>query len=799
MLGLFVVGVLAGCNDSASPNKSAPAASVVLDRTMIAYNTAMTYADSGEVIWKYTLDGQTHEERFPWSVTLERPNKLRAHMYAATIVCDGKDFWASLADVPNQVVKLTAPPVLTSERIFATPILLDEMTNRIASASVALPFLVDDDPQRAILQNGAPRHLEPQTIDQSPCYGIAIERQDGQLKLWIDQVTYVIRRIEFPLDAMRQYMSTKGKLGDMSLVGELRGAQLNGKIDPVAFKFEPPVGAKVLSEFEITARPEPPTALLGTQPGDFQFVGLDGAKIDLKALAGKTTVLAVWAASIPTSVDNLPYLQAVYDQFKGDQRVRFLAVSIDAAPASGPVQVSTSGGGAQLPVVTNQELESTLAKAKVTIPIARDTHQQTQKALGIIPLPSIVILGPTGIIEDHLIGVEPELSKLLPARLETVLAGKHVYAEAKQRHEDQLRKYEQQFQTSNEQAPLLKAELAAASQPQQLQLKPLWKSVDVAAPGNVLAVADGDTTKLFVLDGLTTVVEFDAAGKVVARHELDLPKEPQEGVVSYLRTAFDASGARWFAGTVSNQQQVHVFDANWKRQFSYPDGESSTGIADVQFGDLDGDGQPELNVGYFGVVGIHNVTLDKRQRHWSNRSVANVFGLAVVGPDISHRRQLWCANEQGTIAVIDHQGVEGLSLAVANRFIRLVRAADLNGDGEAEVIGVATSQQGEDTLVGIDGGGRELWNYPLPPGLQTMPALEMIGWGPTAAGSKQQSWIVAGPDGSVHLIGVNGRPIDRWNHGSAISGLALVRAATPMIVIASGKSVQAWSLEPAGK
>jgi hypothetical protein len=287
---------------------------------------------------------------------------------------------------------------------------------------------------------------------------------------------------------------------------------------------------------------------------------------------------------------------------------------------------------------------------------------------------------------------------------------------------------------------------------------------------------------------------LNVRGDVLNTYKLELPKEPEEGIVSFLREAVDSDKRRFFVGAASSRQQMHVFDSDFKRLYSYPEGTSVAGIADVEVGDLDGDGHPEFNVSYYDVVGVQNVALDGRRR-WANRALANCFRIALTAPDQAGHRHLLCANERGTVVPIDYQGHEESPITIGQRFIRAVFAADLQGNDTRQYCGIGVVRTGQETLVGFDLVRGETWNYPLPAGMQNHAALEMVTWG-DVLGRKPGQWLTAGADGSVHIISAEGSPIDHFNYGNAISGLAVTRGEGPILLVATAKNLEAWKVEP---
>jgi hypothetical protein len=214
-------------------------------------------------------------------------------------------------------------------------------------------------------------------------------------------------------------------------------------------------------------------------------------------------------------------------------------------------------------------------------------------------------------------------------------------------------------------------------------------------------------------------------------------------------------------------------------------------VADAQLADLDGDGQPEMLVSYWGVVGVQGATLEG-QRAWANKSLEHVFRIAVTGEDAKGQRRLLCTHSQGTLASMDHNGTAGQPIGVGTHFLRSIHIADLEGDGQMEYLGLASSAAGADTAMGINLAGEELWNHPLPRGVQKHP-IEMVLWG-DLVGEGSQQWIVAGPDGSIHLIAANGTVIEQFNYGAALAGLAVTRInGKPALVVATAAGVDAWS------
>jgi hypothetical protein len=99
-----------------------------------------------------------------------------------------------------------------------------------------------------------------------------------------------------------------------------------------------------------------------------------------------------------------------------------------------------------------------------------------------------------------------------------------------------------------------------------------------------------------------------------------------------------------------------------------------------------------------------------------------------------------------------------------------------------------------DTAVGLSTDVREKWQYELPLGAQSVPALEMIASGRIVG--QEGQWLLAGADGSIHVLSADGSLVDRFNYGAAISGLGVAQLnSQPALLVATAKGVDAWAVQ----
>lgn len=62
---------------------------------------------------------------------------------------------------------------------------------------------------------------------------------------------------------------------------------------------------------------------------DITLERADGTKLQLSSLFGKTLYLDFWATWCPPCCAEIPYLEALSEQFKGNQDVRIVSISVD--------------------------------------------------------------------------------------------------------------------------------------------------------------------------------------------------------------------------------------------------------------------------------------------------------------------------------------------------------------------------------------------------------------------------------------------------------------------------------------
>jgi outer membrane lipoprotein-sorting protein/peroxiredoxin len=803
-IGLLLL-VAAGCTQTtqATSQKEKPlppdTAGDVLERVIEAYHQADSYQDSGRLVIRYTVDGEVVSQTSEFSLALSGPNRMRMRALDALAVCDGQTFYATIDEAPGEVLNVAAPEELSPVAVYGHPVLGTALNQVVGS--VPLSLFLDPNPLVGLLYNAQSPQLDtPEKIDADTYYRVRIDRRDGPLVLWVDQETFVVRRVDYPPDGYRRLMEPQvGEITDMTITAELEGAQLNPVIDDSTFRFEMPKGARLVKRFDVVR--------FGSRIPRFTLRTLDGQVLTRESLSDKIVIIKFWQTDdVLTYLDDLSGFEQVQKRYQEEDSIVFVAVSTD------------------LTETPDDDLRAALERVNLALLVARTDAETLVRSFALESVPTTMILGRDGILQERTEGADPKEAVSLPAKLDTLLAGGDLYLEAPEEAHDYMFYSGLHWQNpppppDDDEPPAVggsvaTGEIASRTEPDFLQMKRVWSCsqrtpalrqaanerpetgpVAPKRPGNLLAIpGDSRSDRLFVLDGSLSVAEIDADGRMVARHRLELPYR-DDTAVAFLRTATDAAGNRYILGSKAGVQQVHLFDAEWKRLLSFPEAGSHPGISDATLADLDGDGKLEMLVGYLAEVGIHCVTLDG-ERLWRNREAENQPWLAVTGPNRRGRRELLAA--QGMILPIDAAGRQQSPIVLSEAYVRLIFTADLDGDKALEWCAITSPGPGKppaDVAVGFSPDGTEQWTYPLPQGVQQHASLEMVVSG-NLLGDEVGQWIIAGADGSLHILDIDGNLIDRFNYGAAPSGMAVAKVkGRPALVIATDDSVDAWRFE----
>jgi|GEM_PF-979841 len=748
-------------------------AAQILQRMIDTYRAADSYQDQGILALSYRYGGESRKDVSQASVSWIRPNHLRLRAYQLSLSVDGEKLRARVADestnnIGNQLLVRHAGDGTSLNDLYEDSLVKDVLTGGRGGQPVQLELLMQEKPLQAFLKEGVSlEKMSAARIEGHLCDRLAVKTVDGRYELWIDQQQFLLRRLVYPAESFVRDMLEDPQISDVQLVAELRSAELNPQLGQNEFALRVPEAAKQVERFVLPPQPLA-TDLYGKRVGTFQFQGLDGKAVSRESLAGQVSVL-MWFTDHPANRSTVAALDSVASQFKDDPSVSIYAVCTEPSE------------------VQDQRIIDLTKDWKLKLPVVRDLEAYGRDVFRIPVAPTLVALDGRGRLHLFEAGPNAELNVQLPLKLKELLAGKSLADETLAEFAAEQKSYEEEVAQSH-QASLTSTRIKPAGEPELFKLEKIWVNKDCQQPVNPLLVPEADGKySLFVLDG-GHVVQLDTEGKTVERIDLKLK---EQGQVSYLRTAVDEEGDRWFAAGQMGGHCVYVFNRKWQQQFSFPAVEQShPGIEDFQLADLDRDGLVELYLGYRGVVGVQRISLSGL-RLWGFRGVEGVLSLTAgnaVGDAPGH---LLVTTEAGSLYRLDPAGQAGREVRTSELPVHHLFRAGFSAEQGAQFCGIVSTR--ERVAIGFDDKLQQVWQYELPAG--TFPNdLRFVQTGqllPEQAGQ----WLIAAADGTLHIVDAAGKFADQFATGQRLTGFTVGREdGHAVLFLADQKSVTAWKI-----
>ncbi len=138
---------------------------------------------------------------------------------------------------------------------------------------------------------------------------------------------------------------------------------------------------------------------IGKTAPDFKLDSLDGQSISLSNLRGKPVLINFWATWCSPCRDEMPYIQAVYDEWS-DKGLVVLAINVGESPS---------------------QVEKFMESQHLSLLVLLDTKRAAAQEYNIRGIPTTFFIDKDGIIQDKIIGafrnkaqIETRLSKIMP-------------------------------------------------------------------------------------------------------------------------------------------------------------------------------------------------------------------------------------------------------------------------------------------------------------------------------------------------------------------------------------------------
>ncbi|MCE9556241.1 MAG: TlpA family protein disulfide reductase [Planctomycetes bacterium] len=444
-------------DEPAAGEKAAESVKDILDRTIKAYQDAKSYRDSGKMVFVVRdADGEKREE-FPLRLDFERPNRLRIEFTPVRpailegpgrtpkpvlLLLDGKQLHARPTGFDGQVFTVPAPEQISANALYNEPAFVPVLPDGLPDGPVlgmigvnpVLELLASDEALQEVDWDSG-KVLAPHPIQGRQCNRIEFPEETGVLVLWIDKETSVVRRVQYPMEGLKNELQAKGVTA-LELTAELDGAVLNPKADEKRFAWVANAEDRPVDKLTFPPNPaEAPSKVLGKPVADFEFKEAAADKRKSKTLEGKITVIDLWVTDCTTCPEQLPHFDAVRKQYANNDKVQFLALSLD------PNEIST------------EDVDGLLKDAQAQPPSFRLTSDVAafRKALGPTEMPAVLLLDSQGRVQAIDFEEDPaKVEENLPVKIEALLAGEDLAGALHKAWQERRQQYEQEVKEAVE-------------------------------------------------------------------------------------------------------------------------------------------------------------------------------------------------------------------------------------------------------------------------------------------------------------------------------------------------------------
>ena len=783
-------------SEALAPPARTEAAEALIDRVLSTYAQAAAYSDQATLTLRFPQGSELVSDTTQMPLVFTRPNQVALDIVSADnrvrIRGDGKQLTTQVvdpgtADFDHQIVARPQAARLSIADLYAATELVDpaapgQMPSLLLGLPIRLEFgplglLLQEAPFVEFLRTAAAEVGSGEAIDGRSCDVLHVGRGSTAHQLWIDRETHQVRRIAYPAPVPPADAATESAPPRMELFAEFKQVAWQ---TPPAISFAGEFSQEAATSRYFVLPPIPlPTQKLGQVIKPLSFQDLYDRTVSSADWQEQVVVLT-WFNNHPASQAALAQLQQVYERFRAEPRVHINVICVD------PIEA-----------MSHAELAKLLLEWQIDVVPLRDRIASGRDQLGIGEAPTTVVLQRDGTLHMYQVGTHPDLGHETAVVIERLLDGQDVARDVLARVDQYRQAYRQALAAARPDQPVVTAipppqtALADPRAARELKLREVWTSHDLPEPGNIVPIGEGAKARLLVLNGWREVVEFSPAGEVIQRHLLAIPADSG---IAFFRSFTDSAGKLWYAAAARGGAHAFVFDQNWQTELQYPSQpDPEAAVADVQLGDLDQNGRPELYVGWQGLAGVHRVELDGK-RVWSNRSITNVLSVTVARKSAGISAIL-VTGEQGIVGIIQEAGQTIREIPAEPHAWHQLLAARTAADAVSDYCGLSFTVEGRLLAFGLDRNLRPLWNYPLPLGTHRyqVDAMQSAEIWP----DRSPQWLFAGPDGSVHCVSGDGEFADSFALGEHIAGIAALQDAERqrhLLVVATAKSIRAWNI-----
>ena len=521
------------------------------------YSNAQTYQDQAVVYLSYRLDGSAIKEPHRWSIAWNRNGDLSADLFNAKIRISDKQLSCYIFDIEtgNLDNQQMFRPQGEIQDIFNDKIAhhfvtgmselpLDEVETQSSENRLLHPILGFLDPSLMPQWVQAPdsvRRLDDDSSLGLDCYVLELVHKQKIFQVWIEKSSGKIEQIGLPLEYLDSQILAADEVTHLNFIVRFHDAVLDGEISKEQFVKTARIGAKQVRNF-VSLPQALPSDRLGDAVGPLNLQTPVGQAI---ALPKSNVKVLVWLAefSAGSVVDKFSELASKFDQ----PNIDFVAIYSEDLLA----EVASSK---KYPI---SEIRAA-AESNNNLQLGFDSKIEFGSTLKLKSLPSLVILDGNQRMQFVKRLDEENWETPTAVAISRILKGENVAEEMTTDYQKFLDEYHQLVSNSSRSTD------DAHATGDEIEFRRLWQSKELVSPGNVHIPEN--TSRIFILDGTQSVVEFDANGNIANRIRLQIPPTV---AVNRIRSLTKSNGIQAFAVFSMLGKKVFVFDEQWNPIFQF--------------------------------------------------------------------------------------------------------------------------------------------------------------------------------------------------------------------------------------
>ena len=316
----------------------------VIDECRQAYQKLSSYEDDGYVRLAYRMNGELLEDRAPLAIAFQRPGMLGIRAYSVEAGPKDGRWRLQLRDsgksaVAGQVISRAVPAKADFAWLLSDPAISEELAAGLAGFPPQLDMLLGPNPMRGLVDDSALLKLDTaETVGGELCHVVQVTRGPALYRLWINQTTMLLRRLQMPSAHLTPEMLADSKITHTQLTIELPGIKTNAAIDWKRFEIAVPSESMLVSHF-VPAPAPMQLERIGVKMPAFQLRNPAGLPAYSSAAtpSNKITVFA-WMADHPACKETAAQMRQIAAAMAVSplaDRVQFVSVWAEPKPAAG--------------------------------------------------------------------------------------------------------------------------------------------------------------------------------------------------------------------------------------------------------------------------------------------------------------------------------------------------------------------------------------------------------------------------------------------------------------------------------